>query len=51
MQPNNKETTKNPYLKSIEESLKKNEKRKRMQEIGKLEEDPKNFKKRGLNIL
>ena len=29
MQPNNKETTKNPYLKSIEESLKKNEKRKR----------------------
>ena len=46
MQPNNKETTKNPYLKSIEESLKKNEKRKRMQEIGKLGGRPKKLQKK-----
>lgn len=53
MQPKNKETAKNPYLKSIEDSLKKNEKRKRMQAIGKLggEDQKKNFKKKGLNIL
>ena len=46
MQLNNKEAAKNPYLKSIEDSLKKNEKRKRMQAIGKLGGRPKKLQKK-----